>query len=760
MTVYGVADPVALRPPTFEDSDRLVLLRRVLPAGGNSSLSEPDFVHVQAKQSVFEDVEAYFAGTHTLRRPGKPARVVTVRQVTEGLLPMVGIEPVLGRELAPEDGGPRNTPTTVLVSQSLWAEEFGVSREVIGTSLSLDGRDVRVAGIVPEMPALGNPDIVTALTPDSEAPRTRRYLTVIGRLRDDLAPGALSTELDLLAVQLGEAHPEASAGWGFTTRSVQEGLYGPDGKRLGSLLLGSAFLLLLLACVTVSTLHFVRATEQEAELGVRAALGAGRGRILRQMTTETGLLGLGAGLVAVALVAAALPVLRLLGNSAVPRIGTAVLTWRLAGTGMGLALGAAVASGILPSLHAMRRPALASAPASHPVARERLRDALVVIQVAVSVVILVGAGLMARTITELGTVDVGFRADGLVTVGSAVPGDRTSSTAAWEFAERYERNLAGIPGVLSAGSTIAAPYTGYRPLAWFRPKSEEPVARAVETLSWRGVSPSYFEAMGLAPTAGRIPSDLPRPTEGYSGLVVVDELVAERYWPGQPAVGKVLQWVGDNIFDLEVVGVVRPVRDEFLHQAPTPRVYWIDGPVPLSYVHTILRTEGNGDAMVEAIASELERLDPTAATGTIFLLGDAMRRQTSLQRFATEALLVFATVALALAALGVYAVTALSVRRRRREMGIRLVMGARPGILVRVAIRQGLLLAGAGLMVGIVAAASLSRLVEGTLFRTDPHDPFAFGSVIAVTVVTTVLAGWIPASRVASLAPARVLATD
>jgi putative ABC transport system permease protein len=768
--IFSLVHGIVLRPLPYADPERLAYLNEIDESGEQMSVSWPNFLDWRARQRSFEAL-ALSRGESFTWTGDERAERLGARRVTGNLFAVLGVRPALGRGFTDADDRP-GAEATAVVSHAFWLQQLGADPDVLGRTLTLDGRSHAVVGVLPAgFRYLGRDhDLFVPMGPIADG----RYLNwranhqgyhAVGRLREGVPLDAAAAEMRAIAADLEREHPGTNAGVGAKVVPLRDQLV--SGVRQTFLvLLGAVGFLLLIACVNVANLLVARGAARQRELGVRFALGGGRWRLVSQLLVESTLLSAVGAALGTAFAFGLVALLVAVAPAGTPRLAEVGLD----GSALLFALAAAAACGLLfgafPALQAARangpgalvrqRGAGASSP-SH-----RLRRGLMVIEVAMALVLLAGAGLMTGTLRRLTAVDAGFRHDGLLTAKFSLGGERWRDDAARAtFFEQALARLEARPEWRHVAFTTALPVEGSYWTSSFTARDKPAPPRAEQpSAEFTPVSRGYFETLDVRLVGGRWfdGSD----TASSELTVVVNETLARRIWPGEEAVGKQLKqgWPDSETPWRRVVGVVADVKIEGLVEPAPPQLY-----LPLSQETTsepvlVVRVEGSTTAARRAIESVLAQLDgelPVYEFRTMNeLLGDSIARQ----RMAMLVLSVFAFVALALAAIGLYGVVAHGVTERTHEIGVRMALGAEGRQVLGLVVRQGLATALVGTAIGLAAALALSRSLRGLLFGVSATDPATLAGVVFVLLAVSAVACYVPARRAVRVDPTRALRVD
>jgi putative ABC transport system permease protein len=756
-TIFSVVNAVALRPIDFPEPERLVRVAELTPQGGLYSTSEPTLLDWRAMNRSFEELAGYDQPTLNLTGQGEPERVNALA-ASHSLLQVLGITPTLGRAILPEEDRPAAENRVVLLSQRFWERRFGSESDIIGRGLTLGGAPHIVVGVVP-LPAFpfGDRDVIVPLAADPNAHRANHYITAVGRLAPGVSLEAARADMAAIARQIGEAYPSSNQGWSVALAPYDQWLVGHDAQRAVFALLGAVVFLLLLACANVANLQMARGLARRREIAVRSALGAGRTRIVWQLMTESAILAaIGAG-VGVLLTAWTLPLVQAFGPADLPRLGEVSIDGRVLLFALSAAVVTSILFGLTPALHASGgdlHTALKEESRS-VVATNRLRDALVIGQLALAVVLLVGAGLMARSFLRMQTVDLGYDTENVIAIRLQIPTDSALERQA--FFRTVEQRLSDLPGVVGVGSTFLDPFEGGSTsnrvaAADWEPRSPEEFL----PIEWRTITSGFFDAMRIPLLRGRALND----GDSTFTHTVISQSLADRLWPGEDPIGKRIIWRRVEGSRLEVVGVVGDVLDRRLSERPDPTLYLHHNWATWSTMTVIVRTAGDPSLLTDAIRREIRSIAPDIPIPAIQPLAQLASGATGGQLFLSRLFAIFAALGLTLAALGVYAVMMYQVSQRYREIGVRMALGARPEQIVHLVLRHSLLRALVGLTIGLAGAVILTRLITSLLFQTEPTDPLTYATVTLLLAATAIAVTVIPAIKATRVDPLQTLAAE
>jgi predicted permease len=756
-TIFSVANAVLLRPFPYHEPERIVRLYETNPTTETFSISEPNYLDWRQRVRSMSHLAAFTGRSASLLGDGDPQQLDALA-VTPSFFPLLGVRQVVGRVFGDEEAKPGAPARVVVLSYSLWETRFGGDPAVIGRTINVSGASYEVIGVMP--PAFvfpGNPQLYEPLAPSPSAPRDDHVLGVIGRLAPNVTIERALDEMRSVARELAGQYPKTNDGWGANVTSLEEWLIGRELRTRVQVLLAAVGLLLLMGCVNVANLLLARATARQREMSVRAALGAGRGRIVRQLLTESLVLAMIGAAIGVLLTTLAVPVLRDVGQTAIPRLDELSIDWRVVSFGIAASLITGILFGIAPALQASRaelNDVLRSG--GRVAAAGRLRSILIVTSVAMALVLLVGAGLVGKSFERLMRVDYGFRAEGVFTASLALPNERYAGRdQRAAFYSEAARRLSGTPGVRAVGFTNIAPFSGGNTNISYTAVGRQP-ASANEFLSanWRSVSPGYFAAIGVALKTGRLFTE----TDGLQAprVIVISETMARRVWPGVDPLGKQILLSG-NTTPWTVVGIVGDIRDQLLQQEPEPLMYLSFQQVPWSTMWLLVRATGDPMALAPVVRREIHAVDPLLPVANEQPLSRFVSQIAAAPRFTALIFGLFASAALVLAVVGVYGLVAYGVTQRTREIGVRLALGATPSRIVGGVVRHGVGLAGLGVAVGLWAAYALSRFMQGILYDVAATDAVTYLAVAALLVGCAAAASILPARWAARLDPVRAL---
>lgn len=772
--VFTVFYGVLVQPLPYADADRIAMVWADLGDGAQSlpAVHALDYLDYREWSTAFEEF-TIATGREVILGGGEEPELVDQGAVAAGFFAFLGVAPATGREFTPEEDVP-GAPPVAMLSHGMWRSRFGADPGIVGRAVELEGLVHEIVGVLPrdfrlllppEAFLLRDSDVWVPVRIDPERLPPRNYtgFTVLGRLAPGLSFARAQEDMQAIAARLRDTYPvHAEANTRLRAVPLHHDVVKTVAPAL-RLLLGAVGLVLLVACANVAHLLLVRGTSRDRELAVRAALGAGRGRIALGILLESLLLGAVGAAGGVGLALSGLQLVGGAGLSTVPRLQAVDVDARVLAFVLAVSLATILLSSLAPLLRGMRTDPAAVLRAGDRGATDararRLREGLLVTEVSLSLMLLVGAGLLLRSFLALQAADPGFDPDATLTFRARLPRDSAYGPpeARVAFFEAFREQLQALPGVVAASAVTQLPLTGSGPLQPFAYDAETARRWESVTADSRRVLDGFFEAVGAVLVAGR--DFAPDDREGAPRVIVVDERLAQIAWPGEDAVGKRLQVdpEGDPDSFAEVVGVVRHLRLHDLSRETLPQIYTPYRQYPSPWLSFVVRTGGDPAALVHPVREALADLDDRVALDDVRPFRSLVA--TSLERARVSLWLMagFGLTAVLLVSVGIYGVFSWTIARRTRELGVRLALGAAPGGLRRAVLWQGLSLIVPSLLLGSALAVLLARSLRGLLYGVAPLDPLTFLSVIALLALVAVASCWAPARRATRVDPVEAL---
>jgi putative ABC transport system permease protein len=762
--LFSITNAVVFRPLPFAEPERLLTLWESSAKSDNSRVivSPANYLDWREQTRSFEEMGAYTEDFYNISEDDSRPERVSAANATPSLFHTLGVRPALGRTFLPEEARP-DAPRVVLLSHGLWQRRFGGDANVVGKSVKVNGNPFTVVGVLPQDFIISprRYEVYTSLrfSDTQRVNRRGRYLTVIARLRPGVTYEQARAEMNAVGARLSAQYPDENAGRAATVHPLE--LIGGGTRTALLMLLGAVGFTLLIACANVASLLLGQAAGRRKEMAVRAALGAGRLRLVRQMLTESLTLSLAGGLAGLLLAKWGVGLLVSLSPSSLPRAEQAGLDMRVLGFTLLVSTLTGLAFGLVPALQASKvdlTDALKAGARSAAGGRRSLvRGALVAAEVALSLVLLVGAGLLVKSFVRLTEVELGFNPERVVAADISLPYRYNSPEKRMEFFRQLLTRVEALPGVSSAAVSQSVPLSGEEHGAQFMAVGREPAPDGSDRYGsiYHRVSEGYFKALGVRLLKGRDLTE--RDTAGAPGVALVNETLARQVFPGEDPLGKQIVLDRTPPRPREIVGVVSDTRYVTPRREPVPQIYvsYLDDP----YHHMSLAVRATGDpaALVNGIREELSAMDKEVPLANVKEMEEYVSESLSPQRFSALLLTAFAVAALLLAALGVYGVISNSVTRRTHELGIRIALGARRGDVLRLVVGQGMRLVLLGLGAGLAGAFALTRLMESLLYGVSAFDPAVFAGVSLLLAATALVACYLPARRATRVDPMTAL---
>jgi predicted permease len=764
--IFSTVDAILIRALPYAEPDRLVMVWEDASAAGfPKNTPAPGNYHDWARLNhAFTGIAATRGASANITADGVPELVVG-RAVTPNFFSVLGVTPIVGRTFTAEED--RSNAQLVLISYGLWQRRYGGERGILGKTMLMNGRRYEVIGVMPRDFVFRNRDVdywtPASFSPEAAAQRTSHFLNVVARLRPGVGFEAAKDDMRRVDEELRQQYPQPSLHAKSALIPIKEELVGTTGAQL-VILMAAAAAVLLIACANLASLLLSRAVGRRGEMAVRAALGASRGRLVRQMVVEATIFSLIGGGLGVALAPAGVSVMAQLTPRGFPVQTSSVLDLRLLAFAVVLSIVTGILFSAMPAFQAARaslRDAMQQGARSAVGGRGRLtRDALVVLQVAAALVLLVGAGLMLRTLANLRAIDLGFRADHLLTLRTTLPQAKyNDGVKRLAFYERVIADARAVPGVENAayGSTLPFQSIGNTNGFGIEGRALDP-GDPGDALFRVGTS-DYLRTLGVTLLEGRLLDE--RDGRDTPPAVVVNETLARKYWAAGDALGHRL-WFGDPAGPFySIVGVVKDVRERGHELAMKPGVYvtYAQRLAPLPE-YLIVRTKGQPEELAEAVRRIIARADPDQPVSAVRTMDDIVDLAVADRHQQMVLLGIFAGLALLLASIGLYGVLSYAVTQRSRELGLRIALGASTGSVMRMVVGRGLSLTAVGLGIGLALAWAAARTMQSLLYGVPATDPWTFGGVVAVLGIVSAAASYLPARRASRVDPIEVLRAE
>ncbi len=756
--IFSVVNGMLLAPLPYPEPDQLVQLYATNPTQGwdDVDVSPAEVEQWREQSQLLEGIAPYGDTSLTLTGQGEPLRLSGLA-ISHSFFSVLHVRPALGRDFRPEEDRP-GADKVALLSHALWQRHFGADPTVLGQKVALDAEPYTVIGVLPaDFTFRYEPyDIFVPLALDPSAPdHISHHLDAIARIKSGHTVQELQAELDTIAARLAQADPAAHAGWGARAVSLYNEIFDEILRTILTVMSLAVGFVLLIACANVANLLLARAATREREVAIRAALGAGRLRLIRQLITESLLLALLGGAAGLLGAMWGIEILATMPPPDAPRGDQIRLDATVFLYAVGLSLFTGVLFGLVPAWRSSRpnlmdslRDARTSSSSSH-----RLLKALVVSEVALALVLLAAAGLMVRSFRLLLTVDPGFRAENLLTLRTSLPDTK--------YPERHQRaafyqqalaSLESLPGVRSAAAVATIPLGGSN--SWTNLTLEgqpRPAEGEERYVGYMVVSPNYFRTLGVSLLAGR--DFTPQDTAGVPLVAIINSTLARQYWPGQDPIGKRFQFGNPDNPYLTVVGIVGDVRHQGLGDEPRPELYRPHSQAASSTMFLLVRTESDPLALVPAARERIWAVDPDQPVYRIRSMQQIIDERLIGPRAGAQILGVLAGLALLLAAVGIYGVMSYSVNERTHEVGIRMALGAAPPDILRLVVRQAMLPVLLGVGLGLAGGLAATRGLTVLLYGVSPGDPLTFVSTTFLLVGIALLACYLPARRATRVDP-------
>jgi putative ABC transport system permease protein len=759
--IFSVVNAVLLRSLPFRDTERLVALWEANPQNKQNEVAAANFLDWREQNRVFEQLAALSYASVALTGGDEPERLQAA-VVTPSFFPTLGTQASLGRTFLPEEEKP-DAARVVVLSHGLWQRRFAADPNLIGKTITLNGLNRTVAGIMPpdfqlQFPTQRQVDLwlPRIFTTTLSANRVAHFLYVFARLKPNVTTAQAHAEMEALARRLAEQYPNTNTNVSVRLNPLQEQIVG-NVRRPLLILLGAVAFVLLIACANIANLLLGRAATRQKEMAIRSALGASRLRVVRQLLTESVMLACLGGTLGLLLAFWGIRLLLAVSPTTLPRLKEVGIDGQVLGFTLLVSLLIGLVFGLVPTLQASRLDLnVALKEGSGNAAggmRYQLRGLLVVTEVALALVLLAGAGLLIRSFWRLLQVNPGFKPDHVLAMDIALPGAKYGQAKQQAaFFQQALQRIESLPGIVSAGAVLNLPLSGSNATTGIIPDDRPaPAPSDVPQIDYRIISSNYFRTLGIPLRAGREFTE--RDAPGSPAVTIINESLARRFWPNEDAVGKRLTIRETPPVSCEVVGVAGDVKHYRLDAEAKAELYVPYLQRPNDFMHLVVRTAADPLQSVGPVRRALAAVDKDQPVHNIKTMEKLFAESIAQPNFNLRLLVIFAAVALVLAALGIYGVVSYVVTQRTHEIGIRLALGARAPDVLKLVVKQGMSLAIGGVVLGLLASFALTRLMEGLLFGVRASDPPTLLVITLLLTSVALLACWIPARRAAKVDP-------
>ena len=763
--IFSLVNGVLLRPLPFPNSDRIIYFEGKNPAAGitDSNISYLDFTDWSQQTDLFASTAAYWTGNADLSGDGAEPEAVPRAGVTIGFFSVLGVQPVLGRAFVPEDDKPASfnggRGTVAIISHGLWKRRFGSDPAIIGRVVQMKSRPLTVIGVMP--PGFEYPEQtqiwVNSAVNLSEEPRDNRAWSAIARLNSNVDLKQAQTRVSGINARLDKQFHETNKGWDVSLWTLHERLVREVKPSLLALL-GAVGLVLLIACANVANLLLARSAARQKEIAIRAAMGASRTRVLRQMLTESILLSAIGGIAGLILSIWLTDVLMSMLPESAPRLEHIGIDYRVLAFALGVSALTGILFGIVPALQASKLDVTSALKeggrSGEGHRRTSARSLLLIGEVALSLMLLVGAGLLIKSFLRLQEIRPGFNAHNVLIANLALPYPKYQYEQFEEFFRQLKERLEAAPGVQAAGGSMNLPLnaSGYAIGRGFIPEGRPLTVDENRDAMFSSITGDYFRALQIPLLSGRTfelrdNADAPK-------VVIINETIAKRHF-GSPAeaIGKRLSIWRDEKFMREIVGVVGDTKTGSLTGEGGAQIYVPNAQARENFMGLVIRTAGDPAAFATTLRHEVQALDKDQPIYNVRTMDDVVMNSLGTRRVSMQLFAVFAIAALLLAAIGIYGVMAYTVTQRTQEIGIRMALGAQRSDVLGLVVRQGMTLAAIGVVAGLAGAFSLTRVMASLLFNVRPDDPTTYLAISFLLIVVAFLACYLPARRAAKLDP-------
>jgi putative ABC transport system permease protein len=773
--IFSVVNAVLLRPLPFANSEGLMNLWETDPTRGyqRGSASYPNFVDWREQNHAFEHMSTYHTNDFIMTGRGESTRLQGA-VVNADLFPLLGVNPVIGRAFLPDEDKPGESGRVVLLSQELFQKRFNSDPNVVNQSMMLDGKNYTIVGVMPEafqFPIQNDPvELWTTVALDREGKesiteeRGAHYMNVIARLKPGVSKEQAQAEMTAISARLEQQYPDKDLHKSSRVEPALDALVG-DIRPALLILLGAVGCVLLIACANVANLLLARAMTRHKEMAIRSALGASRIRVVRQLLTESVLLSLAGGALGLVLAVWWSDLLVALGKQNIPRALQVGLDWRVLGFTLLVSVLTGVIFGLVPALHSSKTELTESLKeggrggSGEGARRNRIRGVLVVSELAIAVVLLVGAGLLIQSLWRLRQVSPGFESQNLLTFVVGIPEVKYPTEKQAQFYHDLVTRVESLPGVRSATSVIPLPLSGDLFRISFETEGR-PIAKGDQpSADFFAIGDSYFKTLGVSILKGRDFTE--RDNKQAPGVIIVNQAFARKFFPNEDPIGKRIKpgisTDTDKPAMREIVGVVSDVRNRNLSSDLREGYFVPAAQIPFNQMTMIVRTTNDPHSLITAVQNEVHSMDQEVPVFSVKTMDEYISATVAAPRFNATLLIIFAAVALVLTIVGLYGVMSYSVAQRTNEIGIRMALGAQTGDVLRLIVSQGFKLVLVGLGIGLAGAFALMSIISSLLFGVTWKDPLTFVIVAVLLALVALLACYIPARRATRLDPLNAL---
>jgi putative ABC transport system permease protein len=772
--IFSVVNSVLLRPLPFANSEQLMNIWETDSVRGTQrgSASYPNFADWREQNHVFEHVSTYRNSDFIMTGRGESTRLQGA-VVNADLFPLLGVTPLIGRGFLPAEDNPGESGRVVLLSQSLFHKRFNSDPNIVNQSMVLDGKNYTIVGVMPgafQFPVQNDPvELWTTVAVDREGEepitqeRGAHYMQVIARLKPGVSKEQAQAEMTAIGSRLEQQYPDKNLHRNIRVQPTLEALVG-DVRPALLILLGAVGFVLLIACANVANLLLARAMSRHKEMAIRSALGASRMRVVRQLLTESVLLSLAGGLLGLVLAVWWSDLLVALGKENIPRAMQVGLDWRVLGFTLLVSVLTGIVFGLVPAMHSSKTELTESLKeggrsGAEGARRNHIRGVLVVGELAIAVVLLVGAGLLIQSLWRLRQVNPGFESQNLLTFVVGIPDVRYPTNKQAQFYRDLIERIEKLPGVRSTSSVIPLPLGGDDFSISFETEGRPLAKGDLPSADFFDVQVGYFKTLGISILKGRDFTE--RDNKQGPPVIIVNQAFARKFFPNEEAVGKRIKpGISTDTDDpamREIIGVVSDIRNRNLSSDLRPGYYLPAAQVPFSQMTLVVRTTNDPHSVITAVQNEVHAMDSELPIFNVKTMDEYISATVAGPRFNATLLVIFAGVALILTIVGLYGVMSYSVAQRTNEIGIRMALGAQTSDVLRLIVSQGFKLVLIGLGIGLIGAFALTRVIASLLFGVTTKDPLTFAAVAVLLALVALLACYIPARRATRLDPLHAL---